>query len=94
MFKRCIFVLFPERQLERNPAGIMAPVITWNITALNHDSIPELVEATLDCLENGSLNFTTNETILLTVNGRATWTLYHHNGRWKATDFAYLRAEE
>ena len=69
----------------------MSPVLMWNITALNHDSIPEktleLVEATIDCLEDGRLNFTTDEAIIITVNGRATWKLYHHNGRWQAIDF-------
>ena len=76
----------------------MAQVFTMNITTLDFDSIPEktmeLVEATLNCLENGSLDFTIDETMIFIVNGRETWKVYHHNGRWQAIDFAYLRAEE
>ena len=54
----------------------------------------ELVEATLNCLDNGSLDFTIDETMIFIVNCRATWKVYHRNGRWQDIDFAYLRAEE
>ena len=98
MIYRCIFVLFPNTQFQRNQAGIMAPVFTLNITTLDHHSIPqkttELLENTLHGLENGTYNQTIDDTIICIVNERPAWKVHHQNGRWQSTDLSYLWHEE
>ena len=66
----------------------MAPVVTINVTVLNHHSISEmtmeLLETILYGLENRRLTYTMDTTFSLVINGRATWTAFYHNGGWQA----------
>ena len=102
LIKRCIFFIFPDTRFQLNEAGIMAQVFRVHITVLPLDDplIPamtmDILDSTINELEDGSFVPTTDEITILIVNGRAQWKVCHQNGRWQAinVDLAYRCSEE
>ena len=53
-------------------------------------------DTTINGLEDGSFVQTTDDILILIVNGIAKWKVCHQNGRWQAIDvnLTYRRSEE
>ena len=102
LIKRCIFFISPDNSFQLNEAGILAQVLRVHITVLPLDdpSIPaltmDILDSTINGLEDGSFVPTTDEITILIVNGRAQWKVCYQNGRWRAinVDETYRCSEE